>query len=332
MIRLSLLAAALLVACGDADLSRDPLSLRAVQFNVGTTPGLSHDADPDDGYSSAQAAVSDEWYGNGLAWRPVVEDARRFFEDLEADVIAFQEIFDPAQCADIPAAFHAGFVCEGWAAGDPTVAQSVLGSEYQVACQQGRPDKCAAVARRFGTFRGCASSVCLDGLDGARVPECGGGSRVGRGVIELAGGGTLTVVTVHGTSGFSADDVACRVAQFEQVFVDLGTGDGEPAANGERNLILGDFNTDPGRAAPADPSAVALLRFAGPGEPFAFVSEIGADAVPTYLGSFNIDHVLSDELVGQCFSPGVTGGAPVSPVVYFDHAPIVCDLSSNRSR
>jgi len=55
------------------------------------------------------------------------------------------------------------------------------------------------------------------------------------------------IVNVHGSSGFTDADLDCRQAQFGQVFVDMG--DGKPAANGERNVIMGDFNTDPVRAA-----------------------------------------------------------------------------------
>jgi len=41
-------------------------------FNTGTSLGLDHDGPPEDGYSSADAAISDAWYGNGLAWTPAV--------------------------------------------------------------------------------------------------------------------------------------------------------------------------------------------------------------------------------------------------------------------
>ena len=68
----------------------------------------------------------------------------------------FQEIFHPGECAAIPVEFHAGFYCETYADGDPTVAQAILGPGYQVACNLGKPDKCAAVRTALGTFRGCA--------------------------------------------------------------------------------------------------------------------------------------------------------------------------------
>ena len=319
-----------LLLCGcpvadDDDSAAEPLSFVAMTFNTGTSEGMGHDAPPDDGYGSEQAAISDTWYGDGLAWSSVVEDTRAWFAQTPADLVGFQEIFYSGDCATIPPEGQPGFVCEGWEPGDPTVAHTILGDGWQVACHQGKTDKCLAVRRAFGTIAGCDEDLCLDGLDGGEVDGCGNGSRVGRAVIELAAGGTLTAVNVHGTSGLSQDDEACRLAQFQLVFEDLG--DGEPAANGERNVIVGDFNTDPARLAGSDPSAAYLTEQAE-ARGFSWHSQVGTDAVPTYAGLFNIDHVLSDGFTGQCWAAGVDVGRPdVSTVVYFDHKPTVCPLS-----
>jgi hypothetical protein len=322
------------IGCGESSgtLATDAppsLRLRAVTFNVGTNPNLGHDSGPDDGYTSTQAAISDMWYGNGLAWRAVIDDTRRFFDAVVPDVVTFQEIFYSGDCPDIPAEFHTGWACEGWQPGDRTVAQLVLGDAYQVACNLGKPDKCAAVNRAFGQFRGCQQSLCLDGLEGARVEGCGGGSRVGRGVIDLVAGGSLTLVNVHGTSGVSRADIDCRIKQFAQVFVDLGRGDGVPAANGARNLIMGDLNTDPVLIAALDRSAAAFLDYVGPDRRFDFISADGPGAPASYAGALNIDHVVSDELTGACWVAGLTDShPPVTGIRYFDHKPVVCDLQT----
>jgi hypothetical protein len=313
------------VATADATSVDTALSLRVVTFNTGTTSGERHDLPPDDGYGSAESAICDEWYGNGLSWTAVVADASAFFATVAADLVVFQEIFDSNECPGIPPEYRRGFVCESWQPGDPIVVQEVLGPGWQVACNLGLSDKCAAVRRAFGSFRGCAADLCFDGLDGARVDGCGTGSRIGRGTIDLVAGGTLTVVNVHGSSGILQSDQDCRVLQFEQVFVDLG--DGQPAANGLRNVIMGDFNTDPARHAGYDESAQRINDFAGPGQPFHFVSAVGEDVPPTYSGLFNIDHVISDALVGDCWIAGLTPEhPPVSNVTFFDHKPVVCDL------
>ncbi|MBH22985.1 MAG: hypothetical protein CMH57_00730 [Myxococcales bacterium] len=311
------------VATDDAPDAATRAPLTVVTFNTGSGPELAHDAAPDDGYTSVEAELTDAWYGNGLAWRPFIEATRQFFATLEADVVVFQEIFWPGECPGIPAEAQAGFVCEGWGEGDPTVAELLLGEGYQVMCHPGKPDKCAAVRRGAGRFRGCDGDLCLEGMEGAPVPGCGSGARVARAVIELEAGGELTLVNVHGTSGLSDDEADCRVRQVEQVFVDMG--DGEPAVGEGATLIMGDLNTDPGRFAGADPSADRWLDFVGEGARFHFVSDVGEDAAPSYAGLFNIDHVMADELEGACWIAGVTSERPpVMEAVFFDHKPVVC--------
>lgn len=312
------------VASDDDDSATEPAPIVAVTYNTGTSEGMGHDAPPDDGYGEEQAAVSDAWYGDGLAWVPVVEDARAWFAATPADIVGFQEVFWSGECPAIPEELWPGWVCESWQEGDPTVAQVVLGDGWQVACHDGKPDKCLAVRRAFATIDGCEGDLCLDGLDGAQIDGCGGGSRVGRARLTLADGGSLTVVNVHGSSGLAQDDKECREAQFRLVFEDLG--DGEPAANGARNVVLGDFNTDPGRFLGTDPSAAWLAEVVE-GSEFAFHTEVGADATPTYAGLANIDHVLSDAFAGDCWHAGLDAEhEAVTEVVYFDHVPAVCSL------
>jgi hypothetical protein len=318
----------LAAGCGSTDTDDDSgRALIAVTFNTGTTTGLPHSDPPDDGYGSVQADYSDQHYGDGLAWKAAISDARQFFERVAPDIVAFQEMFFSGECEAVPAEAQPGFVCEDWQSGDPTVAELVLGSDYQVACHLGKPDKCLAVKRSFGSFSGCDSSLCLDGLDGAAVPDCGSGSRIGRGRIQLEGGGTLTVVNIHGTSGITQEDQDCRAKQFSQVFIDL---DGAPAADGERNLILGDLNTDPGRTYDFDESAALFNEFVGQDKPFHYLTDVGPDVPPTYAELFNIDHVASDALRGNCWVAGHSEGhPPVTEMTYFDHKPVVCRLSGS---
>lgn len=325
------LLALAVAGCGDSGRSSalGLAGLRVVTFNTGTTDGLPIDPSTNAGYGPEQAALADQWYGNGLAWNAAVEDSRRFFSTLRADIVGFQEIFHPDDCAEIPAAARLGFVCESWQPGDPTVVQRVVGADYQVACHLGKSDKCIAVRRSLGTIRGCDSALCLDGLLGADIAGCGRGSRVGRALVDLHDGTTLTVAHVHGTSGFSASDRQCRVAQFRQLFEDLGDGSGLAASAGERSIVLGDFNTDPGRSARLDPSAQILAAAGEPPSPFRFLTEIGPQALPTYLGAVNIDHVLARGFTGSCWAAGIRPDRPpVTTMTYFDHTAIVCDLEA----
>ncbi|MCA9634057.1 MAG: hypothetical protein KC766_40695 [Myxococcales bacterium] len=331
-----------LLGCGATDggssvRGPEPLPpLRAMTFNTGTTDGLGHDNPPDDGYTSSEAALSDMHYGDGLAWQSVVDDTRAFFEVMNSspetavDVIAFQEVFYSGECEHVPVEARAGFVCETWRPGDPSVVQLILGAGYRVACNLGKPDKCIAVRKEYAEIRGCDQDLCLDALAGARVPDCGGGSRVGRAELDLVGGGRLTVVLIHGSSGVEQKDQDCRVQQFQQVFQQLDPSleavESPPAANGEHNLILGDLNTDPGRTFDFDESAAYFADHAD-GDRFHFVTDVGQTATPSYGGLFNIDHIVSDYYVGSCATAGLSEGvAGVTDTVYFDHKPVLCDL------
>jgi endonuclease/exonuclease/phosphatase family metal-dependent hydrolase len=334
-----LAVALLLAACGEQGASpsldgegpgdgggpdqRTPLV--ALTFNTGTSERMGHDQPPDDGYTSSHAKTSDLYYGDGLAWTRAVDATRAWLARVRPDVVAFQEVFYSEECASIPAAAKKDFICETWNKGDPTVARLVLGAGYQVACHKGKPDKCAAVKKSLGTFAGCAGDFCLEGLDGYPIEGCGKGSRIGRGVINLVGGGTITLVSVHASSGIDSATIQCRQKQFDQIFDDLG--DGKPAASGTRNLIMGDFNTDPGRLAQLDASAARINTYVGAGKKFHFVSPVGLQARPTYAGLLNIDHVISDRFEGSCWSAGVTAGKPpVIQATYFDHKPLVCTI------
>ncbi len=314
-------------AAVDADSPVVMPEFTVMTFNTGTSE-QNGGARDDDAYTEWHAQQSDQYYGDGLAWVPAVEAARDFIAAVAPDIVVFQEIFYSGDCIDVPAESTTDFVCDGWTRETPTVAQVITGAGYQVMCHWQKNDKCAAVRKDFGRFRGCDSDFCLEGMEGYKVETCGSGSRIGRGTIDMVGGGTVTLVNVHGTSGFKEDEMQCRVRQFQQVFEDFGDGTGLPAASGERNLIMGDFNTDPGRAVIFDPSAVKLVEHVGAGKPFHFITEVGENVTPTYGGVGNIDHVISDVFEGSCWAAGVTDGhAPVIDAAYFDHVPQVCTLT-----
>jgi hypothetical protein len=324
----TLFTLSLCTACTGAGPGPDagmPVAFKAISFNTGTSEGMGHDDPPDDGYGEVQAGYSDLYYGDGLAWQAVVDDVRAFLDVEQPDIIGFQEMFFSDDCANIPAEARTGFVCETWSAGDRTVANVILGEGYRVACHQEKNDKCVAVKKDFASIPGCDDDLCLSALDGFRVDGCGSGSRVGRTRLTLDDASELTVVHVHGSSGMTADDMDCRRRQFEQIWVDFG--DGAPAADGDVNLILGDFNTDPGRLAGADPSADEILKHVGTNKPFDFLNDVGEAVTGTYAGLFNIDHAISDALTGSCESAGIDGRENVSAVRYFDHKPLICALS-----
>ncbi len=295
-------------------------ALRVVTLNAGSGKSVDRLRNDNAGFGPAQAKVADRWYGNGLAWPAVMRDVRAFLDDVDADIVGLQEVFHSDHCADIPLSARKGFVCETWQPGDPTVVQRILGEAYQVACHPGKPDKCLAVHRRLGHIAGCEDAFCPRGLEGLDDAPCGAGNRVAAATVRLVQGGVLRVVHVHGTSGLTRADTRCRLGQVEAIFAEGGAAPGF-------GVVLGDFNTDPGRVTWLDPAARALREHARPPGRYRFMTDIGLLVRPTFLSFLNIDHVLAAGMAGDCWYAGRTPKtSPVSDLVYLDHTAVVCDL------
>lgn len=305
------------------------LPFTVMTFNTGT--GLSATNAPEDnlGYGREQAQISDQHYGNGLAWKPAVEAVRDFIQDVSPDIVAFQELFYCDDCESIPEEARAGFVCEDWAPGSPTVAQLILGENYYIATHPGNNDKCLAVHKRFGRIRGCDESICPGGLEGAYVEGCGGGARVARAVIERPSGDTISVIAYHGTSGFLGHDRECRARQVDRIFVDFG--DGAPGVNGKAHLILGDFNTDPKRLRCIDRSAQRWNSFVGTEKEFHFITDTSHCSPGAYFGCFHIDHIVSDVFQGRVLlSDTANKTTGLFDFQMFDHTPVIAELTLQK--
>lgn len=299
-------------------------ALRVVTLNAGSGKSVDRLRNDNAGFGPAQAEVADRWYGNGLAWPAAVRDVRAFLDDVDADIVGLQEVFYSGNCPDIPPSAREGFVCEAWQQGDAMVAQRILGSDYQVACHPGKPDKCLAVHRRLGSLAGCDEPFCLRGLEGLDDDGCGAGNRVAAATVRLVEGGSLRVVHVHGTSGLARADTRCRLGQVEAIFAEGGASPGF-------GVVLGDFNTDPGRVTWLDPAARALRQSARPPGHYRFMTDVGLFVRPTFLSFLNIDHVLAAGMSGDCWYAGRTPEtSPVSDLVYLDHTAVVCDLRTTE--
>jgi len=319
---------------GEREAPQPPVDFVVVSINTGTTDRLKHDLGTPDGYSSDEANTSKHFYGNGLAWGAAIDAMQAYVRRVAPQIVFFQEIFDSVKCETIPEDARVGFVCEGWASNDQSVVRTVLGPGYSISCIPGRSDKCLAVDVAFGAIEGCPiGSICPTGLKGTPVPGCGGAARHGFALIELAGGGSIGVIGYHATSGAEPDDSECRIRQQRQIQRDFGA-----LANGEEvaRVLLGDFNTDPVRDIETDESARQLSEWIRE-SPLDFISDVGVEAIETYPGRGNIDHVLGDGIKGACRYPGIGGLPPVLEMTYFDHVPIECrvqltDISGSRIR
>jgi len=297
---------------------------RVVTLNTGSGTSVEMPAKSNAGFGPEQSTLADQWYGNGLAWPAFIEEIQHFFKKIDPDLVGLQEIFYSGHCPEIPQAAREDFVCENWQPGEPTVAELILGEAYQIACHPGRPDKCLAVHRRLGEFIDCDQSFCLEGLNRLDEGYCGRGGRIAGTRIQLKTGGKLSVVHLHTSSGASLTEARCRSRQIKAAFTSDKTAP-------EFGLVLGDFNTDPGRLAWVDPAARTLARQARPPSHYRFISEFGFFTRPTFLGFLNIDHVLAAGMEGECWYPGRTPGKPpISKNTYLDHTAIVCDVKPYR--
>ena len=297
-------------------------------FNVGTSTGLPHDLG-DDGYTSEMADIADELYENSLSWNPAEEALRQYLAQLRPAVAVFQENYYDPWCEDIPVDPLLDFVCKDYSPDRPTQLERLFGPDYQVACPSDHPDNCGVVRRDFGTFAGCDDEpFCLEGFFGMAPPSgCTSRARAWSIVINRTTGEDWTLVNVHASSGFKRDVRACRADQIRQIFDDRG--DGQPLANGDVNLVMGDINTDPFLAPIIDESARVWNKHVGEGLPFDYLSADRLGIDPNYALILHVDHVVSDILTGSCIVPGVTQGeGRVMEAIYWDHKPVVCQISS----
>ncbi len=211
---------------GPGDAAPRPVEFTVMTFNVGTTAQALHDKDEEagegDGYTSEHAAWISEHYGNNLSWKPAEAALRQFIAERRPDIIGFQEMFYDPWCADEPdPPDELEMVCEGYDPAGPLTVERLVGPDYQVASAQGHPDNWIAVRREFGTLVGCPDEgPCAEGSKGFGIPDCCSGARVSSIDVQLADGRLLTVVDVHTNAGMKDKDMACRVLQFEQVFLD----------------------------------------------------------------------------------------------------------------
>lgn len=315
---------AVLLSCAACDAEKaapaaESAAFTVVSWNVGTVGGPGSDPAAA-GFGKDQRSWSDELYGNGLAFEAAIADVQSWLLPRAPDIVALQEVFDPEACASIPAEAQVGFVCAGWLAGNPTVAQRVVPAGYTVACHPGKPDKCIAVKNSFASIDGCSGPLCLDAGSGFAIAGCGKGARAAHFVLRRPSGAVLHVRHIHGNSGLADADKQCRKELFQLALANLESG---------THLILGDFNTDPVRFAGIDPSADVLAGFAEEGKPLQFLTDTSAASEPTYGGVVSIDHVLVAGLQGSCAHAGITPGLPAATEVgWFDHHPVACTLQT----
>lgn len=278
---------------------------------LGPSPELSAEAE----------AIASTTYADRLAHTEAIAEAADWIAETDPDVVVLQDLFDVRDCELVPADERAGFVCEEDE--PPSVARQVLGDSYTIACHDDNATACIGVHSRFGVPDGCEEEgECLDGAAGDAIEGCPGGARVGRVTIPLVEA-ELTMVNVQASEGMSDPAQACRIAQFEQIWLEM---DEDPAANGDRSVVFGSFETDPARLARRDVSAARLIELHEAAEDFLFVTRTNNRSPGAYRGTFDLDHMTSNFYHGACLYSGIDDAVP-SLGARFDHPAIRCELT-----
>ena len=328
-------------ATSPGDVTQAPRPLTVITINAGTTPGLAHDSDEESGrapYTDTTAGIVDASYQNSLSWNPAEARLTEWLAQVDPDIVAFQEIFHDPWCDDInrPEDAPLDLVCGSYTRERPRQVRRLMGPDFQIVCGEGKPDTCIAVHKRLGPVTACDGQPdnCLTTWDGfIPLSRCTSRDRLGRAFVESSNGHpAFNIIAVHGTSGLTVEDALCRRDIFSLIFDDKG--DGTPLVRPDAiNLVLGDFNVDPILFAGGDDSADYLLEHIGDDHPFQWHSPTDPSGPRSYALGVSIDHVASDGLTGSCIIPGSSPGvAPIWDRIYWDHRPVVCELTHAAER
>ncbi len=282
---------------------KPPDRMRLVQANVGNV------------------AITCGDYRYKLCYAETEARIRQGLAQVDADVIALQEVSPPWQCDEIDERSERRICHPSHVDGQPQVRR-LVGDDYTIACADRYQYDCIAVHQRFGTIEGCApGSICTQPSPPAKAGCDDGFTVTGFRVVPHAAS-PLTLVNVHPQSGPEAE---CRRHQLAQVF-----GGPAPLVGSSRALVTGDFNLDP--YADQDVSADFLRFVVGDGKRFQFHSG-SAEHQPPYItasyinGDHVYDHVVSDFAAGTCRTLGAAGTGRLDGGTGTDHRALLCDLA-----
>lgn len=259
---------------------------------------------------------------SGYMWKlcltSVEAKVRDSIRALDPDLVALQEVSTAAQCEKRKESRRRKVCYSENLPADQEQARRLLGPDYTIAMAQGRYEA-IAVKVSAGSIEGCELGATCWTTDLPDLPEgCDPGFSVSA-VEAVIRGVRVRVVNAHPDS----IRLECRVKELEQAFA---------LANGQRNLMLGDWNTDPYRGKGED---VTLWKREVEARPFRIHSGIAerdppyyTDLVPWPWPDKSLDHVISDFAQGTCLTLGENPGTQrLDDHGDLDHRGLFCKLT-----
>ena len=253
-----------------------------------------------------------------LCLKPVEDRVRESVRALAPEVVALQEISTAAQCEKKREGNPKKICAPQDRAEAEEQTRRILGPDYTIALAKGRYEA-IAVKVSAGTIQGCApGAICWTEFLPELPQGCDPGFSVSA-VDAVLKGRAVRLVNVH------PDSIkrGCRTLELQQAFA---------LASGPRNLMLGDWNTDPyhrkGEDVDAWKDGVAEHHFTVHSGIAEHDPPYLTDLVPWPWPDKTLDHVLSDFAQGTCVTLGVAPGTErLDDHGDLDHRALLCELT-----
>ncbi len=291
-----------------------PETLTVLSANVGTLDEVFDGPCPSHPYRGALCSMEVE----------AVIRAR--IDQVRPDVALMMEVLDADHCDEGTWDGDPDLPCTGAPEREPYQSiRRILGEDYTITCDGIAHYDCVGVLSERIAIEQCSpGELCMgESTTPPHPEECAGGggiTSVSR-VDATLGERAFRIVVAHPLNAITAEDDACRHAQYLQAFDELP---------GDRDAIAaGDMNFDPYRFPDLFPSGEYWHTVVGEERRFTAHSVDGDPPTPTWSGIVTLDFVLSDFLEGtDCEVWGETPGTtPIDDdLARADHNAVLCRL------
>lgn len=238
---------------------------------------------------------------NNLCDKNVEQRIAASIRQLRPDIVAFQEVMAPSQCADDETQLS---VC-GLEDNGPQVRR-LVGQEYSLVCDVRNGYECVGIHVDVGEILDCPrGDMCVNARTVGPIDGCDNGFTASVATVQLDTNDRFDLANIHLQS--SSD--LCRIQLLNSL---LDENDRSPVLIERNAIITGDFNLDPWRDSSQSASVWEDKRRSGwHGSSFQYLSGI-SERDPPYFTSFpfrkTVDFVVSNFAAGQSVVLGESPG------------------------